>query len=364
MKVLHLIDSGGLYGAEKMLLTLVKEQTMQGLNPMILSAGETGIEEKALEAEARRLCLPVTAWRMQSGINFREALAISRWARKERFDILHSHGYKFNILMGFMPKLIRGIPLVSTVHGYTVKPGFTRLGIYLYIDRIARRFHDAVVYVSNVMGNGSSRLREGGAVNVIPNGISTDDNEQATTLSIEDVTDKPFILFVGRLSKEKGTEILIKSLVEIRKKVDIDLVVVGEGSEQQALEYLTVQLELEEVVHFAGYQNDVASFMRAATALVIPSRMEGLPITLLEGMKNKVPIIATRVGGMVSALGDGKWGRLLIPEDPEALSSGVLEVISDTNYRQRIVSDAYSAFLENYSASRMAQRYQAVYDGV
>lgn len=64
MKVLHLIDSGGLYGAEKMLLALVKAQLDQGLEPMILSAGEPNIEEKPLEAEAKRLGLPIISWRM------------------------------------------------------------------------------------------------------------------------------------------------------------------------------------------------------------------------------------------------------------------------------------------------------------
>ena len=71
MKVLHLIDSGGLYGAEKMLLSLVQEQVSQGLEPMILSAGEPGIDVKPIETEAKRKGLPLTPWRMSPGLNLK-----------------------------------------------------------------------------------------------------------------------------------------------------------------------------------------------------------------------------------------------------------------------------------------------------
>ena len=89
LKVLHLIDSGGLYGAEKMLLTLVAEQVKMGLSPMILSAGEMGITEKALEIEAKRLGLPLCIWRMKPGFNFKESLKILRWAKTHKFQVLH-----------------------------------------------------------------------------------------------------------------------------------------------------------------------------------------------------------------------------------------------------------------------------------
>ena len=73
MRVLHLIDSGGLYGAEKMLLTLVSEQMAAGLLPTVLSAGETGIQNKPIEVEARRLGIPVIPWRMNPGFNLKAA---------------------------------------------------------------------------------------------------------------------------------------------------------------------------------------------------------------------------------------------------------------------------------------------------
>jgi hypothetical protein len=107
LKVLHLIDSGGLYGAEKMLLSLVQEQLKQGLDPMILSAGEPGTDEKPIEAEARNKGLPVTAWRMAPGLNLKESWKILKWAQDNKYQLLHSHGFKFNVLLGMYPAWIR-----------------------------------------------------------------------------------------------------------------------------------------------------------------------------------------------------------------------------------------------------------------
>lgn len=110
MKILHLIDSGGLYGAERMLLTLVGEQVARGLSPLILSVGESAADDKPLEVEARRLGLPVKAWRMAPGFNLRESWSIIRWARREQYQLMHSHGYKFNVLMGIWPEAFEKFP--------------------------------------------------------------------------------------------------------------------------------------------------------------------------------------------------------------------------------------------------------------
>ena len=147
IKVLHLIDSGGLYGAEKMLLALVSEQIKHGIEPMIFSVGEPGIGPKPLEVEASRSGLPVTPWRMKPGFNLMEALKIMRWATDHDYSLLHSHGYKFDILFGLLPIKIRGLPIISTVHGY-VKAKFPRkIWFYELLDRIALRSVDHVIFV-------------------------------------------------------------------------------------------------------------------------------------------------------------------------------------------------------------------------
>ena len=87
IKVLHIIDSGGLYGAELVLLNLATEQRALGLDVAIASIGEPGIAEKPVEAEAVRRGLAVERFRMRAGPNYRGALKILRHARREGFDL-------------------------------------------------------------------------------------------------------------------------------------------------------------------------------------------------------------------------------------------------------------------------------------
>jgi len=151
IKVLHLIDSGGLYGAEMMLLNLVEEQVKSGLKPLILSAGIPEIEEKAIEAEARKRGLPVKAVRMRAGINIVKAFRIVSFAKKEGFDVLHSHGYKFDILLGILPSVLRKIPVVTTIHGYVPAEKYSKLAVYQWLDRALIRNFDNVIFVNKFM---------------------------------------------------------------------------------------------------------------------------------------------------------------------------------------------------------------------
>lgn len=127
IRVLHLIDSGELYGAEKILTSLVKEQLKQGFKSMILSAGYPNISEKAVEAEARRKGLPIAPWRMKPGRNLKESWKILKCARVNGYNLLHSYRYKFNVLFGMYPKSVRRIPMVSNFHGQIHAPLFSKL---------------------------------------------------------------------------------------------------------------------------------------------------------------------------------------------------------------------------------------------
>ena len=173
MKILHIIDSGGLYGAEVMLLHLVAEQIKQGLDPTRASIGEKHIQEKPIETEALKRGFKVKKFRMRPGPNYLGAMQILRFVHSEGFAILHSHGYKGNIFFGFMPKFIRKIPIVSTIHGWTsTNNSFTKMKIYEWFDSKSLKYIDAIVLVSKAMKS-HPRLKNQNGINfhVIPNGI-------------------------------------------------------------------------------------------------------------------------------------------------------------------------------------------------
>jgi len=371
MKILHIIDSGGLYGAEVVLLNLVSEQVQLGMEPIIASIGDPCCGEKPLEAEGRRRELRVEVFRMRAGPNFAGAFEILRFARREGVDILHTHGYKGNILFGLMPKYLRGIPIVATLHGWTWTGGWDRMRFYEWLDRLSLRFIDRVVVVSGAMRE-KVRLK---SLHVINNGIPSDEgcitdcpegkSCQIDPVIVEFCAAGFTIGAIGRLSPEKGYDILLEALKEVADtNPEIRLVILGEGDERGFLESQIKRLGLEQQVLLPGYVADARRYLSHFQVFAISSLTEGLPIVLLEAMQAGVPIVATRVGGIPEVLENGRAGTLITPESCESLAQGISEVINNPVVAAQRVSIAIQRLKDHYSCKYMAETYLELYLGL
>lgn len=369
MKVLHLIDSGGLYGAEKMLLTLVSEQMAAGLLPTVLSAGETGIQNKPIEVEARRLGIPVIPWRMNPGFNLKAARDILRWAQSENYQILHSHGYKFNVLMGLWPESIRKIPLIATLHGYVRAKRFTKAWVYETIDRLILARLRRVVLVSEAMKRQvPEKIARSSKTVVIPNGMSIGSiRESASSEPAEAVFGflsrfDSIVLGVGRLSAEKGFVRLLDAFAVLRQSHELlGLIIIGEGKQRAALERQVSDLGLEDFVQLPGYVDEVPAVMKRSDVLCMPSLTEGLPITLLEAMAVGIPIVACDVGEIDKVLGHGAGGRIVRYEGASQLAGELAAVLDHKDSVDEQVEWARNRVETDYSANAMMESYLAVY---
>ncbi|TGN41515.1 glycosyltransferase [Marinobacter confluentis] len=371
LRVLHLIDSGGLYGAEKMLLSLVQEQVKQGLQPMIFSAGEPGIDEKPIEAEARKKGLPVTPWRMKSGLNLKESWKILKWAQRSGYNLLHSHGFKFNVLLGMYPEKFRRIPMIATLHGYVHAPRFSKLWIYETLDRFSIYRMRGVVLVGEAMKKElTGKLSNTHAV-VIRNGLNIWEIRESSQAPIHEPFKSFFdnhevvILGVGRLSREKGFDRLISAFSELRKQFPSSgLIIVGEGGLRNELDSLIVKLGVKCDVLMPGYCSIVPALLSRSSLLVMPSLTEGLPITLLEAMSLKTPVVASAVGEIPIVLGDGQGGDLLSNVEPATISKAIEKSLTQKELSSRKVDYAHETSIKNYSSEAMARRYLEFYNRV
>lgn len=369
--MLHLIDSGGLYGAERMLLALVSEQIKLGLEPVILSAGDHETHRKALEIEAEKLGLPLVVWRMKPGLNFSETRKICEWAENWGVELVHSHGYKFNILMAMFGRFRRKVPVVSTLHGYVHAPRFSKMWVYEFLDRLAISRLDGVVMVGAAMkaqlSDGLIRLRRH---TIIRNGLVLEDTLRRATEPLPPTLVEFFraheqvILGVGRLAKEKGFDHLIESFCGIKRSVpNAGLLIVGEGMLRKELEEQIVKLGLCSDVCLPGYCDNVPALMVRSSALVISSSTEGLPITLLEAMAVRLPIISTKVGEIPFVLDEGDSGFLI--DDPASDLVSAFEILqketSATHYR---TSRAVQKISCELSARSMAEKYGSFYESL
>lgn len=363
MKVLHLIDSGGLYGAEQMLLALAGQQLKNGLKPIILSCGLPDEQEKAIEAQAKQYNIEVVQWRMSSGLNFLGAAKILRYAKKNHIDVLHSHGYKFNILFAFFPKFIRRIPFITTVHGYVFAKKYSAMWLYQWLDKIALKVADIICLVSPSMKAILPFSKIAPAkIKVIPNGIAVDKTPQKSFASHEASTLK--LLAIGRLVHEKNFSLLIEAVaLAVKKGLNISLTIMGDGPLKVAHQQQIEALNLTGVVSLAGFVRQPAQYFDSFDTLVMSSTTEGLPITLLEAMRDKLPIIATAVGGIPFLLENSDY---LVPSNQlNDLSEAIIKMANHSpSKRAEIALDNQKRFFMSYTAEIMKNSYSAVYQEV
>ena len=365
MNIVHIIDSDGLNGAEIMLLNLMEEQRRMDLKPVLLSLGDSGTGENSLEAEARKRMLEVIPFRTRRGYSLQGALEIARRARETNAALLHSHGYKGDILVGSLPRKIRHMPMVRTQHGRTSVARLSRIGMYEALDSLIIRGLDAVIEV-----NEAGLQRRDGKTFVIENGIPELEFDSASAYSADPVVREfcknSFIIgTLSRLSEEKGLVHLIAALSAVCSRYPrVKCLVLGEGPLKNMLQSLVNEAGLADRVLLAGYRNYAYHYLPCFNIFALPSLTEGLPISLLEAMQAEVPIVATRVGGIPRVLENGRTGVLVRPGDPEELAAAIFALLSDPLGARAMGRHARAAALTNYSSRRMAENYQRVYETV
>lgn len=374
MKILHIIDSGGLYGAEIMLLSLIQEQINLGMEPTICSIGVPEVEEKSLETEALKKGVNVKKVRMRDGPNIMGALKILKFAHEEHFSLIHAHGYKADIFFGFIPKIVRKLPLVSTVHGWTSTSRICKMKIYEWLDLKSLKYFDAVVLVNKAMLSipkiRTCNLRN---ISIINNGISTIDCSivnPSDTYGQSCAIDKEVIDFcregfiigaLGRLSPEKGFDYLIDAVRQLRKDIRLKLVIIGDGPLKEKLQMRIKKMNLSDCVLLVGYVPHGRKYIKLFDVFVLPSLTEGLPITLLEAMQEQAPIVASKVGGIPDVLQGGLGGLLVEPADPESLATAIKKLYRDKELALQLVTFSFDEVNKRYTSKAMAMQYFEVY---
>lgn len=176
--------------------------------------------------------------------------------------------------------------------------------------------------------------------------------------------EQPVIGTVANLFPRKGYEYLIQALTEINhKKPGVHCLIVGEGDEtyRSKLLELVDKNGLEKVVTFAGFQQDVLSYIAAMDVFVLPSVMEGFGIVLLEAMAMGKPVVATTVGGIPEIVEDQATGFLVPPRDSSALAQKIIYLLENPSIREKLGQAGRTRVLDRFSVQHMALQLQDVY---
>jgi glycosyltransferase involved in cell wall biosynthesis len=306
------------------------------------------------------LGVPIFATTIRGRAYLRERAGYRKAFREWCPDVVHTHGYRADLLAG-SAAAAHGIPRVSTLHGFTGGDWKNQLYERLQL-RSVRRF-DAAVAVSSQIRD---RLIRAGAsaarVYLIPNAWAASlsplpRNEARAQLGLPQ--DCLVIGWVGRLSHEKGADILLEALPPLAELPWV-LSVIGDGDQRAALQIAAVRHGFAERVRWHGLVPDASRLYPAFDCLVSSSRTEGSPIVLLEAMGTGVPIVATRVGG-VPDLVRSEDGLLVPPENPSALGVAIRAALTDREAALTRSASARDRVARDYAPGAWIDRYAAVY---
>lgn len=362
--VVHVIETDGLYGAERVVLELCQQSRLQGrFTPVVVALPGGSAQEGALGAEARAAGFRVVEASLRRHALPADVFTLVRAVRRIAPAVIHCHGTK-PALLGPLLRRATGGSLVATCHLWFAEP--TDRGLFALLQRLEKRMYtrfDAVVAVSpsiaDVLGSVIAR-----PVIVIPNGVEV--RARRASESAADGDAGPIVLLnLARLAAQKNQSALIRALAGLLTRgIDAHLRIAGEGPRRAALEQQAAELGVVDRVALLGFRTDGAHLLQEADIFVLPSLDEGLPMSLLEAMAHGLPVIATPVGSVAEVLGHGAFGTLVPVGDDEALLEALITLCRSRELRQRSGARARQRVLEDYSSEAMWRRYAEVYDDV
>ena len=170
---------------------------------------------------------------------------------------------------------------------------------------------------------------------------------------------KVFIGTAGRLSKEKGHDILLRSIAEIirlRRDLILKVIIYGKGIEKENLELLKTNLRLEKIVEFSGFKENIGEALSKLDIFVLPSFIEGFPMALLEAGAVGLPVVASEVGGIPEMVRHGKDGFLTPVGSVEGMAKAIIRLVDSPNLRVEMGASFYKRVSDNFGLDRMVEK--------
>lgn len=349
------LDRGG---AENALVQLVTRLDRSEWQPLVLCLSGQG----ELVAELQAAGVQVECLGVRHRADVRVLWRLVRSLRRFHPVILQTWLYHANIA-GRVAARMAGVPHV--VSGIRVAE--RRSQFRLRIDRWTDFLVDRHLCVSQSVANFSRDVGRLPARKLIaiPNGVDYDRFATATPTDLAHVgipAESRVLLFVGRLDPQKNPDLLLQAFAELSASFpDLHLVFVGAGPLDTELREQTKSLGLQGRVSFLGSRADIPDLMQRSTALVLPSRWEGMPNVILEAQAAGLPVIASAVDGVNELIELRKTGLLFPSEDLQACRSAIETLLQNETLATQISQTAQHISLKHFTWDNFAQRYVAVY---
>ena len=363
-KVLHVIDSLDLGGAQTFLLDLVTHHDRASYLPEVAAMHGRGVYAHTFEEAG----IPIHSlspgkfppWYLP---NFLHIL------KQGDYDILHFHLFGANLCAKPFA-ILAGHPAI-VVHDQCNDAARDKNPLLLAADAVWNQRSDRVIAVSESTRRYllANEDLDDSKVTMIPNGIDTEmfhparDQEWQNARDAIGLPREAFVIGgVGRLVPQKN----FRCFLDVAKRIlqthpGVIFVIAGTGPEELQLKALAASLGISESVRLLGHISDRVRLYHALDALLLTSDFEGTPLSLLEAMSSGVPVVASAVDGVAEVCADGKDALLVSPRDAESFRKALCCVIEEDSLRETLSVAGRRTVSERYDIRGIARRVEEVY---
>lgn len=355
LRIVHTESSLGWGGQEMRILAESQGLIRRGHDVKLLCAPQARIHAEAANWGVPVVALPIEKKRP------RGLRALVAWLRANRSDVVSTHSSTDSWLAALALRILgRQVPIVRTRH---ISAPVSRgpLSRWLYMRAAARVVTTGEALKRQLVErNGFSESR----IESVPTGIDAGrfrpGERKASRAGFGLPQDRVLVGIVATLRSWKGHAFLIEAMTRLPPQVE--LVIVGDGPQREALEQQIAKLGLRGRVRMQGQQADVLPWLRALDIFALPSfANEGVPQALVQAMLVELPCVTTPVGGIPELAEHERTALLVAPRDPVALAAAIERLAGDEGLRRELGEAARKHCVEGYSYERMLDRMAAIY---
>ena len=360
MKILFITTHFNTGGITSYVLTLSGSLVRSGHEVWVASSGGNAVS--SLEsAGAKHITINI---RTKSEASYKLWLSfgpLKRLISKEGINIIHAQTRVTQVLGAWLSRST-GVKMITTCHGFFRARWFRK---------VFPCWGDAVIAISKPV---AQHLKEDfnvspDRIHWIANGIDlkrftmVDASMRRRARQKWGMADTPLIGIIARLSDVKGIDILIKAVPLIIKEIpSANLLIAGQGPEENTLKELALRMSLTDRVHFKDIIDQTPELLAALDVFVMPSLMEGLGLSVIEAQACGIPVVASRVGGLVDLIEDGKSGYLVEVNDPQALAGRIIKVLKSPELAQNMARQARINVENHFSSELMFKQTLKIYE--
>jgi glycosyltransferase involved in cell wall biosynthesis len=362
LRVMFVITSMPVGGAETLLVELIRRLDRQRFSPELCCLKHFDPLGEVLAKE-----IPAFTGLLAHKYDFSVLWRLMRLLRQRRIDAVVTVGAGDKMFWGRLAARLVGVPVICSALHTTGPPDNVELP-----NRLLAPVTDAFIAVAEPQGRYLTEHEGCPAhkVHVIPNGVDLQrfhpgwpNRPLQAELGLAPET--PVAGIIAALRPEKHHELFLRAAAVVHRQLpQARFLIVGDGPRRDQLEALARELSLSEVVHFLGTRSDVPEVLSLVDVLVLTSRVEANPISILEAMASEKPVVATRVGSVAETVIDGQTGYLATPGEAREIADRVAELLGNPERASAMGRAGREQVIANWSIDRTVEGYQDLIAGI